>query len=341
MFVATTLALSLALSPVTTPGGVVSPALALAPAPAAGPGKAAAAPGAAQCKKLDFRAAVQIDASALGDDAQGVSTRLRGKAEQELQRNDIMLAGADAKDLPVMVVKVVPLPGEDEGFSYTIDINHADHNPIKDGSSVGECPLCTESELLEKVVGSTRALLPKLRAYVTDFNNKPCGGPQQQCSSNADCAGNPAGPVCNAATRSCVQGESVGICRVDADCKSSPVGPLCREQGGAMRCVAAEARPPAGLNGKQKAGIGMMVLGAVGVGVGVGLVVRKPTAIEPYMAWETRETQKPGYAALAVGGAALITGVTLFLLGRRQQSKSAVGPMAGAGTYGLSWSHRF
>jgi uncharacterized membrane protein YiaA len=72
------------------------------------------------------------------------------------------------------------------------------------------------------------------------------------------------------------------------------------------------------------------------------------------MAWETRETQKPGYAVLAVGGAALVTGIVLFVLGRRQASKklSQVAPMmapmmngagsgAGAGAYGLSWSGRF
>jgi hypothetical protein len=254
------------------------------------------------------------------------------------------MLGEDAR-LPVVVVKIVPMTGEDEGFSYTIDINHAELTPIKDGSSVGECKLCTESELLEKVAGSTRALMPKLRAHITDFNNRPCETVAVACDSNAQCK-DPSRPICHVRDKRCVA-DLIAGCNTNADCARSPVGPFCSAQ--THRCVATQqvdAPPPdTGMNGKQKAGIGLMVAGALGAGVGIGLVAAKPRVPEPTMAWETRETQKPGYAVLAIGGAALITGVVLFVLGRRQHkaqhTRHQVAPVAGAGVFGLGWSGRF
>lgn len=347
MFVATTLAVSLALSPVTTAMGT-QPLLQgtrsyigtqtyawMAPAPAA------------NCPKLEVRAAVQIDTAALTDDAAGVGTRMRGKVEQAVQSFDVLL-GDDVAKLPVIVIKVAPIPN-DEGFSFTVDINHDTHKPIKDGSSFGECKLCTESELLEKVAGSTRALMPKLRGYITDFNNQPCGAPPAECEADAQCK-DPNRPVCHRTEKRCVA-DLRGGCSSDADCAKSPVGPFCAPES--HKCVASLEQPQAGMNGKQKAGIGLMIAGALGAGIGVGLVVNKPKVPDPMVAWETRETQKPGFAVLAVGGAALITGVVLFVLGRRQASKklsqfapmvptgSLTGQGAGAGVYGLSWSGRF
>ena len=332
MFVATTLAISLALSPVT-PLGLLLGHGGAAPRPYAWMAPAPSAPG---CAKLEPRVSLQVDTQALSDDAQGVGNRLRSKAEREIQGFDLMLGGAEAKDIPAVVIKIVPLVGEDEGFSYTIDINHATATPIKDGSSVGECKLCTESELLEKVAGSTRALMPKLRGYITDYNNKPCE--PLKCKVNLDCVGNPDGSVCDVPTGRCHR-PGVAICQIDADCKNNPIGPICDPVE--KRCIAAATPPDRGMNGKQKAGIGLLVGGALGVGIGVGLVVKKPTPTDKYTAWETRETQKPGFVLLAVGGAALVTGIVLFALGRRERTRSQVGPMAGTGTYGLSWSGRF
>ena len=327
MFVATTLALSIALSPVTPLGmssAVPSTYAWMAPATA--------------CPRLEPRVVLQIDTKALGSDGEGVGNRLRGQAEREIQGFDLMLGTDAAKDLPVVIIKIVPLPGEDEGFSYTIDINHAAEAPIKDGSSVGECKLCIESELLEKVAGSTRALMPKLRGYITDFNNRPC---KPVCKSDADCNGNAEGPRCNLETGACFRPKPE--CEKDSDCAGNIHGPVCHKV--IKACVKGPdvvAKPTeTGMNTKQKAGIGLMVAGAVGVGVGIGLVVRKPSPTDTYEAWSTLQTQKPGYAVLAVGGAALVTGVVLFVLGRRDRGRSQVTPVAGTNTWGLVWSGRF
>lgn len=328
MFVATTLALSLALSPVTPLGlGSVVPRTYAWMAPASA------------CPKLEPRVVLQLDTTALGADGEGVANRLRGQAEREIQGFDLMLGNAAAKDLPVIIIKIVPLPGEDEGFSYTIDINHAAEAPIKDGSSVGECKLCIESELLEKVAGSTRALMPKLRAYITDFNNRPC---KPMCKSDADCNGSPEGPRCDLDTGACFRPKRE--CETDADCVGNTHGPVCHKV--IKACVKGPDAPvkpptPTGMNGKQKAGVGLMVAGALGLGTGIGLVARKPSPTGTYEAWSTLQTQKPGFAVLAVGGAALVTGVVLFVLGRRDRARSQVTPVAGTNTWGLVWSGRF
>ncbi len=332
MFVATTLVLSLALSPVTPLGlGGVVPSthawMTVAPDPT--------------CPKLEPRVVLQIDTQALGADGEGVANRLRVAAEREIQGFDLMLGTPAAQELPVVIIKVVPLPGEDEGFSYTIDINHAAEKPIKDGSSVGECKLCIESEVLEKVAGSTRALLPKLRAHITDFNNRPCK-PEKVCKSDTDCNGSAEGPRCALETGICFRPKPE--CETDADCVNNVHGPICHKV--IKACVKGkdgpQTPPPAtGMNTKQKAGIGLMVAGALGLGTGIGLVVRKPTATDPYQAWSTLETQKPGFAVLAVGGAALVTGVVLFVLGRRDRARTQLTPVAATNTWGLVWTGRF
>lgn len=354
MFVATTLALSLVFSPVTAltqapvgPANTTTPAAApatTAATPAATPATPASKPAAApaskpattskpagsSCDKLDYRARVEVDAGALGADGQGVATRLRTKVEQELRGNDFML-GAAGDAIPQMTVKVVSLPGEDEGYKYTIDITHVDAHPIKDGSSVGECPLCTESELLEKVVGAARALAPKLRAYVADYNNREC---VPSCTNDAECK-NAAQPHCNLQKNVC-EAAPPG-CRSDADC---PAIQHCMVS--AHICVddGTEPPPPGGLSTKQKAGVALLAVGAVGVGVGIGLLVKKPVADNPAEAWSYTTTKPPGIALLAVGGVAVATGVVLFILGRRPP-RNQVAPVAGAGFYGLSWSGRF
>ncbi len=343
MFVATTLAISLALSPVTTVGACLAVTRGAAPTYA---WMAAAGP-AEDCPKLEYRVNLVIDATAIGTAAAGVSSRTQTLAEAEIQRLDLMLGADEAQPkLSTLVIKVVPLTGEDEGYTYTIDINHDTVRPIKDGSSVGECRLCTESELLEKVIGSTRALLPKLRAYILDFNNKPCTAvaAEVECETNDQCK-DPGRPLCHTREKRCVS--AIGAqCQSDAECARSPVGPICSPDS--HRCVAALSTPSKGLNGSQKAGIGLIVGGALGLGIGIPLAVRSPSPVLPNEAWTTRSTRPPGIAVAAIGGAALLTGVVLYVLGRRQQTKAKsmamFGPAFGQGagtSVGLQWAGRF
>ncbi|MBL4686968.1 MAG: hypothetical protein JKY37_20400 [Nannocystaceae bacterium] len=60
-------------------------------------------------------------------------------------------------------------------------------------------------------------------------------------------------------------------------------------------------------------GIGLSVSGAIGVGVGLGLVLRTPGLDGSVgMAREVVDTRTGGYAALGLGGAALVIGATLI-----------------------------
>lgn len=74
------------------------------------------------------------------------------------------------------------------------------------------------------------------------------------------------------------------------------------------------------LDTKGKAGIGVLAVGVVAVGAGIGLVLApdRPLPSDPL---KERYTQPPGYAALAVGGAAVITGAVLLGLSLRDRKR--------------------
>lgn len=72
------------------------------------------------------------------------------------------------------------------------------------------------------------------------------------------------------------------------------------------------------------AGIGLSVVGAAGVGVGVGLAVKGFEPIEP-MFTDRKNYRTPGNVILAVGGAALIAGVVMIAVdvSKRKKAKRA------------------
>lgn len=77
-----------------------------------------------------------------------------------------------------------------------------------------------------------------------------------------------------------------------------------------------------------KAGIGTLVGGVVLAGVGVGLALAPPRPL-PDNPLRERYTQPPGYALLAVGGAALVTGTVLVILGAKRRKAERVDVAAG------------
>jgi hypothetical protein len=78
-----------------------------------------------------------------------------------------------------------------------------------------------------------------------------------------------------------------------------------------------------GLAPMSKAGVALLVGGAAGVGLGVGLALREPT-VKPEMPLEVTDTRIPGYVALGVGGALLVTGVALLVTGQRRSRARAL-----------------
>lgn len=265
--------------------------------------------------KLESRAAIVVDTSAAGEEGEVVQQRIRSKAEAEMQALALLIG--DAPALPQVVTRISALGGDAIGWSYTIDINHATQNPIPGGSFVGECQDCTENELVDRVAGDVRSLLPRLRAYIVDHN--------AQVDAEA-------------------KRRDEALKRWEEEQRSrKPKGPEPASGG-------ADVMP---MHPLCKVGIGLMAGGVVGAGVGIGLVVNpdrfgtgascgEPSA-DPLACSEGRSTHLPGFVALGVGGAALAAGIALFVVGHRKSRapQTALVPTFGAGVVGLQWSGRF
>lgn len=96
------------------------------------------------------------------------------------------------------------------------------------------------------------------------------------------------------------------------------------------------------LGGMGKAGIGLLVGGAAGVGVGVALVVRPAKLDRDDPRFETT-TRPPGWAVLATGAAAAVTGAVLLGLdrSRARRARTAVAPWIAPEGGGVVASVRF
>lgn len=315
MYASILVALSLVLSPApgvcrSAPQPTQSERVLLPPGP--GPRPQPKQPEKPKRKKLESIAAVTIDVAAAGEEGPVLDQRLRGKTEAEMTAVHI-LQGQGA-ELPQVIIKLLALGGDEIGWTYTIDINHAEQAPIPGGSFRGECRDCTENELVDRVAGDVRSLLPRLRAYIIDFN---------AMVDRENTVVEPEPPTGGGAGAGATTPPPSGAPQADV----SPFHPLC------------------------KVGIGMMAAGVVGVGVGVGLVVTpdkfaddcgSPDA-DPLACVEGRSTRLPGFVALGVGGAVALAGVALFVVGHRKARapRTALVPTFAPGMVGLRWSARF
>jgi hypothetical protein len=90
-----------------------------------------------------------------------------------------------------------------------------------------------------------------------------------------------------------------------------------------------------------KAGVGLLAGGTVATAAGLGLSLAEEPA-DPDMPLNTIKFNPAGYAVLAVGAAALVTGAVLLILDRRQAKRAVqVAPTAAPATAGLVLFGRF
>lgn len=149
--------------------------------------------------------------------------------------------------------------------------------------------------------------------------------------------------------RLCTEGEAVERATAEVE----RLVPFVRDHAQARQKAAEEAaKPPPEppppevpevkpLGGRGKAGIFLLALGGVGIGVGTGLALLEPRPDEDMPLNEIR-TEKPGFAAIGVGAALVITGAVLLALDRRPNKRRAAwGPTLGPAGAGLVLSGRF
>jgi hypothetical protein len=90
-----------------------------------------------------------------------------------------------------------------------------------------------------------------------------------------------------------------------------------------------------------KAGIALTVIGAAGLGVGIGLAL-SPARPHPDRPTDEIATQLPGYVTLGIGAAVLVTGVALIIVDRtRAKKRTTLAPTLGRGTAGILLSGKF
>jgi hypothetical protein len=148
-----------------------------------------------------------------------------------------------------------------------------------------------------------------------------------------------------------VAGIELSVEKMEVELEPEPAAEPVADASEGADPVADPTNPPADDGGKKLgpmgiAGIALTVVGAAGLGTGIGLVVRKPT-ISDDEPTKRLETKNPGYGALAAGAAVAVTGVVLLVLDlRRARSgatasrRTSVSPWVAAGG-GLTLSHRF
>lgn len=165
-----------------------------------------------------------------------------------------------------------------------------DGKTVKDGTGGFDCQLCTEDELVEKVEALTIQVAPKLVVPKDDPGVGPGPGP-------------------------------------DPDGDDPDVGP--DPDGGKVTGPVADDDPNA-LRGMGKAGVGLLVVGGLGAIAGVTMVVIKDKSFpaEHPRTDQLQSTHTPGWVALGVGAAALITGGVLLGLDRKQAKRRAAGKTA-------------
>lgn len=130
----------------------------------------------------------------------------------------------------------------------------------------------------------------------------------------------------------CTEGETVDRARVEVErlvpFVRSHAEARARDEEARRKANVRKPPPPPPpkaprLSVKGKVGASLLAVGGVTLGVGIGLAARRPRP-NPDMPLETIETRVPGYILAGVGGALILTGVSLLLAARSETSERRV-----------------
>src|SRR5690606_21974597 len=130
----------------------------------------------------------------------------------------------------------------------------------------------------------------------------------------------------------CTEGETVDRARVEVErlvpFVRSHAEAQAREEAARRKANARRPAPPPAperprVAVKTKVGAALLAVGGVSLGVGIGLAARKVRP-DPDMPLQVIDTRVPGYVLAGLGGALVITGVSLLLAGRSEATERRV-----------------
>jgi len=246
-------------------------------------------------------ARVKIDATALGDAADGVATQVRAGVEKTLKLNGI--EAVDDPAAPLIVLTVSELGGDSPGYRCANEIR-VQGETVAGSASVSDCRLCTEGELVETAMAAVETKLDQLR----ELGQRPA---------------EPAAPDCDAiAASGTPEAEWPAECPVpecDTFAKSEQP-PRCKDT------IIVTPPPPPDKSKKGpmgtlgKAGIGVLAVGGVGLIGGIVLIALPAKPIDGAL---RRTTTLPGIGVAAGGGVAMIAGAVMLIIDNKNRKKSA------------------
>jgi hypothetical protein len=140
---------------------------------------ALASPAAAAAPSGPRHATVEIDTSDIGEEGPVIKRRTHERTDVVLRAAGVLPGRPDARD-PVIHVDVDVLAGPDPGYQCEVWISRDD--AVLGERRRVECPLCTESEIVQRVEATVRELVALLPA---DADAEPSPEPEPSATSGS------------------------------------------------------------------------------------------------------------------------------------------------------------
>ncbi len=260
------------------------------------------------------RAEVEVNFKGFGS-RENEAGRLESRAFETVQDAGVGKARNEKDPLVVFTIEAMG-PAGDEGYRVTLDAT-VEGKSLLDAPIEKVCEWCTEGEATGTISQVFTSVVPVLDRYAEELKAKEDAAAAAANNNNGtgDGTGDGTGNTGQTGTNNTGTGTDPGT----------------------------SDTTPKGMGNLGKAGVGAAVVGAIAAGVGVGLAVTPMSQPDDMIGYELTNYKPPGYALIAAGGVALITGVALIVVDkrRRTQSSTTVAPVATPTSAGLVLSGRF
>ncbi len=256
---------------------------------------------------------IEADTHSLQSGGEAVREHIERRAAEAFPDSQIGKTSGHTLTCAITVQEVErPKPG----YTMTLTLQ-LDGEPVSDKPRAQQCSLCSESELIEAAVQELRAFLVLADAAREQDERAEAHRAPPPATSSED------------QPEEAAEEEDTEESPDDRDAPVEPRPAVREERVEGPVDTGRDDLEPRALTPTGKAGVGLLVSGALGLGVGVGLAVRAATP-RPQNPLEVLDTRPVGWGILAASGAATIVAATLLGLDRRQQRQVYSAPMASA-----------